>query len=59
MRDTGAFIGEGKGSVHSIQIVMTLTCPSNAAQKEEVPQEFTIVPSLDSSAKEIACDHLM
>lgn len=55
----GAFIGEGKGRVHSIQIVMTLTCPSNAAQKEEVPQEFTIVPSLDSSAKEIACDHLM
>ncbi|XP_038966569.1 forkhead-associated domain-containing protein 1 isoform X8 [Rattus norvegicus] len=32
---------------------------SDSAQKEEVPQEFTIVPSLDSSAKEIACDHLI
>lgn len=58
VRDTGVFTGEGKGEVHHIPIVMMLTHPS-AAQKEEVSQELTEEPLLDSSAKEIACDHLM
>lgn len=32
---------------------------SDSAQKEEVPREFTAGPSLNSSTKETACDHLI
>ncbi|GAB1289191.1 Forkhead-associated domain-containing protein 1 [Apodemus speciosus] len=32
---------------------------NDPAQKEEMPQELLAEPSLDSSAKEIACDHLI
>lgn len=51
--------GEGKGKIHRIRVARPLTRPSNAAQKDEMLQELSGEPSLDSSAKEIACDHLM